>query len=121
MKLTPKRIQLLALVQRHPGLLARKIADEVYPRLGSEGRMIGWTRQGATRFGCAMAQPLVNCGFLRMDRHVDVGGARYFITHKGIEALQGSVETACEESTPSWPFPGSRPPQATQAISGDQS
>jgi hypothetical protein len=80
--ITPGRIKVLKEIERAHGLYASGIAD-LFPRKG----LRIWSSQGATRFGCGYAQPLVNAGLLRKDTSVPCGGARYFITAGGEAAI----------------------------------
>lgn len=77
MNITEKRLTVLQAVAA--------VKDGVYACFIAEclPRPYGWTAQGATRFGCGYAQPLVNAGYLAKNSRVQHGGAIFTITEKG--------------------------------------
>jgi len=85
--LTPKRLEVLAFVEKHPGVVVSAVAQEVLAKAYDDGRRRQMSRQGATRTGAGYCKALAKAGYLHLQL-VLVGYAYASLTDKGRNALR---------------------------------
>ena len=87
--MTPTQRRCLEFIQARPGCYAPALADSCAPRPASPatGAPYAWTAQGAARMGGKLAKSVERPGWVRVDRYVDCGVARLYITPAGERAL----------------------------------
>ena len=88
MNLTPMRIELLRLLTTTPGYSVAALAYHIAPRAKCAGVELGWSKQGAARWGGGYVKPLEAAGLVAVDRYVDCGVGVVSITEKGRKALK---------------------------------
>lgn len=92
MNVTPMRVKAMQLIAAHPGIYLGALAEKLEFRGRYEdGRRIGNTAQGATRWGGGYTAPMARAGLVRKDGHVDCGGARLYITEAGKAWLDAAL------------------------------
>ena len=89
MRLTEKRLALLAQLRDGKPFCVAMLANVIAPRSGG----YPWSAQAAARWGGGYVRALEKAGFVKVDRFVRSGVGNVRITASGLAALRNGVPT----------------------------